>query len=174
MSRKADEPAPAVAIPGILAEFLENRSTVGCASSRDASLRPRIHWLSGWLVADHGRELVCLVSKGSLDGLLENLKDNGRFTATIEQIGPHETYQFKGKFLGSRPVEPRDRETWERIRERFAAAVKRVDPNLAATHQQKKDYIPQPEIAIRMRVTEVFLQTPGPGAGRRLIPVEGA
>lgn len=169
MSRKTD----GTVIPGVLRTFLEDRGTVGIACTRSAALKPRVHYLSAWHVADEGRELVCLVQRGFTTGLLENLRDNGRFSATIEQIGPHETYQFKGTCIGSRPAGPGDLECWERARERFAVAVKAVDPRLGLTHEQKRDYIAPPEVAIRMRVDEIFLQTPGPGAGRRLFPAEG-
>jgi hypothetical protein len=33
-------------------------------------------------------------------------------------------------------------------------------------------YIPPPELVVRLRIREIFLQTPGPGAGRRLVPPE--
>ena len=94
---------PAVTIPSDLVQFLEERGSVGVAATRDRSLRPRAHGLSGWFVTDQARELVCLVSRGFTEGLLPSLEENGQFAAAIEHIGPHETYQFKGSYAGSRP-----------------------------------------------------------------------
>ncbi len=162
-----------VVIPGVIVRFLEERSTVGVASTRDDALRPRVLFLSGWAVAEGGRELVCLVGRGFTEGLAERLRACPLLAVTIEQIGPHETYQFKGAVAGSRPVGPADRETWERIRRRFAEAVQRVDPHFGLSDEQLRAYIPPPEAALRLSVGEIYLQTPGPGAGRRLVPPEG-
>jgi hypothetical protein len=159
-----------VAIPGMIAEFLEARSTVGVACTRDRELRPRVHFLSGWAVAEGGRELECLVGRGFAEGLPEALRECPLLSVTIEQIGPHETYQFKGAVVGSRPPGPDDRALWERTRARFSEAVRRVDPRLGLTDGHLRDYIPPPELALRLSVREIFLQTPGPGAGRRLAP----
>ena len=169
MSRTAEAP---IAIPDVIARFLEDRSTVGVASTRDRDLRPRIHYLSGWSVAEGGRELLCLVGRGFTDGLAETLRESPLLAVTIEHIGPHETYQFKGVVVGSRGAEPADREVWERIRRRFSEAVRRVDPHLGLEDPQLRDYIPPPETALRLSLREIFLQTPGPGAGRRLVPPE--
>jgi hypothetical protein len=92
---------------------------------------------------------------------------------TVEHIGPHETYQFKGSYAGSRPLTREDQATWERLRTRFAVTVRGIDPNTGLTDSWLADYIPPPEIVVRMRVREIFLQTPGPGAGKRLLPPEG-
>jgi len=167
MSRMADA---AIAIPGMIADFLERRSTVGVAATRDRERRPRAHHLSGWRVADEGRELLCLVGRGFTAGLLEGLREFPAMAVTVEEIGPHETYQFKGVVVGSRPAEPSDREIWERLRARFSAAVQRVDPHFGLTDRQLRDFIPPPELALRLALREIFLQTPGPGAGRRLVP----
>lgn len=163
---------PAVAIPSTLVQFLEQRGSVGVAATRDRALKPRVHGLSGWSVADQGRELVCLVSRGFTDGLMASLEENGQFAVTVEHIGPHETYQFKGSYAGSRPLTPEDRATWERFRTRFALAVQGIDRKSGLSSAWLADYIPPPEVAVRMRVGEIFLQTPGPGAGKRLVPPE--
>lgn len=164
---------PSVAIPGMIVEFLERRASVGVAGTRDRRLRPRVHSLSGWIVADAAMgELVCLVSRGFTDGLLSSLEENGEFAAAIEYIGTHETYQFKGSFAGWRPAGDADRDAWERSRGRFAADVKKIDPRLGVSDDWLKDYIAPPEMAVRLRVREIFTQTPGPGAGRRLVPPE--
>lgn len=162
-----------VTIPSVLVQFLELRGSVGMAATRDRALRPLVHGLSGWAVADQGRELVCLVSRGFTEGLLASLEENGQFAVAVEHIGPHETYQFKGSYAGSRPVTPEDHALWERTRARFSSSIKAIDPNLGLTEAWLRDYIPPPEIAVRMRVREIFVQTPGPGAGKRLVPPEG-
>ena len=89
-----------------------------------------------------------------------------------EVIGPHETYQLKGRYLDQRPAEPSDRPVHEACRRRFVTAVQNHlrgrfrDDDLAAR-------IHDPSVAVRFAVEEIFLQTPGPAAGRRVFPAEG-
>jgi hypothetical protein len=172
MSRSAEAPPTAPAIPGMIREFLVERSSVGMACSRGGDLRPRLRWLSGWNPSDDGRGLVCLVSRGFTAGLEDDLRDNGEFAATIEQIGPHETYQFKGRAVAIEPAGPRDVDLWEKLRTRFAETVRHIDPRPELNPELLRRYIPPPELVVRLRIREIFLQTPGPGAGRRLVPPE--
>jgi hypothetical protein len=162
-----------IAVPGIIAEFLEQRACVGFAAVRDAALRPSLHWVSAWALSADRRELRLAISRGYAPGLAEALAHNGELAATFEQIGPHETYQFKGKAGAPSPAGEADRALWELLRARFAVAVRRFDPGTPTTDAQLRDYIPPPELALTLSVREVFLQTPGPGAGRRLAPAEG-
>jgi len=40
--------------------------------------------------------------------------------------------------------------------------------------QLLRDYMLEPALAVEIQVEEIFLQTPGPGAGTRLVPPVGA
>jgi len=159
-------------IPGVMKTFLACAS-LAVGTTRDARLVPRVHWVSGWRVDDEGTGIVCLIAKGFTGGLLEALGDNGRFAMNAERIGPHECYQFKGRYLDDRPLGPGDLELYEACRERFVTAIKHH------TGERFEDaalwaWIREPELAIRFEVQEIFVQTPGPAAGSRLYPREDA
>jgi hypothetical protein len=159
-----------IAVPGMISTFLAERASVGFAAARDRALRPSLHWISSWILSEDRRRLRLGISKGFVDGLAEALAANGELAATFEHIGPHETYQFKGTAEGVLAAEGADRDAWERQRARFAETVLRFDRGIPATAEQLRSYISPPGAAVVLAVREVFLQTPGPGAGSRLAP----
>ena len=155
-------------IPGVMIDFLE-RATVGVAASRGRDLIPHIHFLSGWYLEADRETLVCLVAAGFTETLAESLADNGQFAVTLEVIGPHETYQFKGASAGTRPPAETDGPVHLACRQRFFDAIKRYYPD-QFTDAAILAHVRPPEIAVRLRVREIFVQTPGPAAGRKLFP----
>jgi len=100
--------------------------------------------------------------------LVESLQQNGELAVTVEEFPSHETYQFKGRYLHHREVIQDDLEVVDRIRRRF---VKSLRPLFV--HQSEdvlKAFVSPPALAVEFEVSEIYLQTPGPGAGTRLIP----
>jgi hypothetical protein len=159
-------------IPGVILQFLDRASVaVGC--TRDRALRPHLRWVSGWQVDQDRNSLWCFIPREFMTGLLESLEENGHFALTTELIGPHECYQFKGRHLEHRAVTDQDRAIVETCRDRFSAHV-RAHLRHAPPDQYLRCYILDPAIAIRFRVREIYLQTPGPGAGRLLSRLEGS
>lgn len=155
-------------IPGIIVEFLK-RASVAVASTRNSSLVPHIHYVSAWEVSQDATEITCFIPSEFSGNLLSSLRDNGQFTLTVEQIGPHETYQFKGDYIDSRPFEEAERSLYEDCRERFVTACL---PRFGIPEGALRRFITKPGIAVRFKVREIFVQTPGPSAGKRLVPAE--
>jgi hypothetical protein len=156
-------------IPGVMVKFLE-RASVAVAGTRDKSLVPHVHFLSGWSVDPEGN-VVCLFSDSFADGLVTRLEETGTLALTAEVIGPHECYQFKGRYVDARPATDADRATSAACRQRFVEGVRKhlgerfTEPSLRARFQP-------PSTAVRIAVDEIYVQTPGPAAGKRLYPAE--
>ena len=159
-------------LPRVLVQFLD-RASVAIGCTRDASLAPRIHYSSGWLLDADQRSIWCFIPEPFTTGLRSSLEENGHFALTVEHIGPHECYQFKGTYLSMRPATGPDREIVARCRERFAGAVMGLNPHVTPNPDLLRRYILDPAVAVRFAVREVYLQTPGPGAGRLLVQLEG-
>jgi hypothetical protein len=157
-------------IPGKIVRFLEQRANVAFAGTRDRQLAPHGHRVCGWRVGADGRTLTALVPEPFTAHLVESLEENGQFALTIEEFPSHETYQFKGRYLRHRQPQDEDVEVVNRIRERF---VKNVRPIYAdAPEHALRAFIQTAHVAVEFEVLEVYLQTPGPGAGVRLVPGE--
>jgi hypothetical protein len=159
-------------IPGVMVDFL-SRASVAIAGTRDERLAPDVQFLSGWSVHEDRSSVVCLLAPAFADGLVGRLERHGEIALTVEVIGPHECYQFKGRYLESRPASPSDRPVFEACRLRFVEAVRRLlgdrfsEPSLRARFRD-------PTLAVRFAVEEIYVQTPGPAAGRRLFPPEAS
>lgn len=155
-------------IPERFVKFLEQRANVAFAGTRDRDLVPHGHGVSGWRVGAGERRLTALVPEQFTPHLVESLEDNGQFSLTVEQFPSHETYQFKGRYVSHGPVQTDDIEVVDRIRERF---VKNVRPILADVSEPAlRAFTQKAALAVDFEVLEIFLQTPGPRAGTRLIP----
>jgi hypothetical protein len=153
-----------------MVDFL-GRASVAVAATRDGELVSYVHFLSGWRVDDDRKSVVCLLADAFTEGLVERLGRHGDVALTVEVIGPHECYQFKGRYLDSRPATAADRPVFEACRGRFVESVRRLfgdqfsDKSLRARFRD-------PSLALRFEVREIYVQTPGPAAGRRLFPPE--
>jgi hypothetical protein len=157
-------------IPEKIVRFLE-RANVSQAGSRDRNLVPHGHRVSGWRLGPDGQTLTVLIPEGSCRHLVESLEDNGRFSVTIDEYPAHEAYQFKGQYLRHRPVDGDDLEAAHQLRERFLRSVIQFFGEEAAV--PVRAFSQRPSLAVEFTVEEIYVQTPGPGAGARLFPADG-
>jgi len=155
-------------IPGRIVRFLEQSANVAFAGTRDHDLVPYGHRVSGWRVGADGRTLTALVAQHFTAHLVESLEDNGEIALTVEEFLSHETYQFKGRYLRHRPPQDQDIEVVGRIRERFLKGIRQFYAD--APEHVLNAFILAPALAVDFDVREIYLQTPGPGAGARLVP----
>jgi hypothetical protein len=156
-------------IPAKIIRFLEERANLGFAGTRDARLVPLGHRVSAWRVDGAGRTVSAFLRPLDEARFVESLRDNGSIALTIGEVSSHETYQIKGRYLSHGPIDPVEIEMVDRLRERLARTLlahyqdERVGPAVKAS-------IPTPTLVVTIEVKEVFVQTPGPGAGERIAP----
>jgi hypothetical protein len=157
-----------VILPGKIVQFLEQRANVAFAGARSRDLVPLGSRVSGWRIGADGRTLIALVPEPHTAGFVESLKENGEMALTVESFPSHETYQFKGRFVRHRPVQRDDLDMVDRIRDRFLKNLRTVYSMLPESIGAA--FISPPGLAVEFDVLEIYLQTPGPGAGARLVP----
>ena len=155
-------------IPGKIIRFLEQDANVGFAGSRDRDLVPFGHRVSGWRLGVDHRTMTVLLPDEFLPRLMESLQENRELAVTIEAFPSHETYQFKGHYLSHRAVDDGDFEAADRVRRRWVRSLKMLYTD--APEDVLKGFVSRPSLAVDVEVLEIFLQTPGPGAGTRLVP----
>lgn len=151
-------------IPEEIVHFLET-ATVAIGGTRDRNLTPHVHRISGWAVDLDRRTITCLVAEEFTSDLVDSLEDNGQFALTVCEVPSHETYQFKGQYVGSRATNDADLSVFESCRERF---VERMRTLYGFPDQPSRAFVPKPSIAVIFRVRDIFVQTPGPDAGKEL------
>jgi hypothetical protein len=155
----------------MILRFLE-RASIGYAGTRDRGLVPHFHSVCGWAAEREASRLSFQVARPFEARLLQNVAECPRIALTVEWIGPHETYQFKGDFAGTRSPGPADRAAFESGRARFVRDVQEIEKRHKFTAEELMRYLGEPALVVTLEVQEIFLQTPGPGAGRRLVPPE--
>ena len=158
-------------IPEFVLQFLREKGNVAVGGTRNAQLVPHVHFVSGWAVEDDNQTIRCSIPQAFTENLLESLEDNGQFCLTIEQVGTHETYQFKGTYSGTALLEARDMAAYERVKAELAGLLKRF---FGCTDVSCQSFTLPPKLVVKLKVREIFVQTPGPEAGRRIVPPEEA
>lgn len=147
-------------IPLELAEFLESGLAV-VVGTRDGDLQP--DGAAGWAVEideERGR-LTVFLHEIAAEALLRNLKSHPEIAVNLDQPTSHRACQVKGVFVASRPARPDERELVERQVEGFRNDLSMIGFPRALTAAWQT----WPCVALEMRVTQLFEQTPGPGAG---------
>jgi hypothetical protein len=152
-------------IPDRVVEVLRGPAVMVVAT-RDAGLRPAHACVVGAVVDDDCRTVTFFVPESRSGRLLSDLLDNGRVAFSFG-LASHEAYQLKGTYLSSRPTTSEDVALQDAYRMKLLAAFRQVySEEIARPYTLGVAY--QPGVAVTFRVEEVFVQTPGPGAGARM------
>jgi hypothetical protein len=152
-------------IPDRVVEVLGGPAVM-LVGTRDAALRPAHTAAVGAIVDDDRRTVTFFVPESRSARLLSDLRDNGRVAFCFGWMS-HEAYQLKGTYLSARPTSPDDTARQEAYRAALLPAARAAFPEeIARPFALGAAY--QPGVAVTFRVEEVYLQTPGPGAGTRM------
>jgi len=146
-----------------LSRFLRSGVSIHIATC-DAGRVP--HGARAWAAVpeDDGEHVTVFVLKASARPILDDLEANGRAALVFCRPTDDRAVQLKGAFAGSRPARAKEREVVDAHGARMIAELEAIGVPAALTRAWK----PWPCIAIRVRVTEIYSQTPGPGAGEPL------
>jgi len=134
--------------------------------TRDAELRPAHTWAVGAIVHDDRRTVTFFVPESCSTRMLSNLRGNGRVAFAFAWV-THEAYQLKGTYFDVRPATDEDVARQEAYRAKLLAGARQVFPEEIA-RPLALGFAYRPAVAVTFRVDEVYLQTPGPGAGTRM------
>ena len=146
-----------------LAEFVQSGVAVHIGT-RDAELQPEGARALGALVEVDGRHVVVYVSEAAARRILPNLEANGQAAVVFARPTDDRACQIKGHFAGARAATAEERPRVGAHWELFFHNMARIGiPAVTAAR-----WPTWPAVAIRVRATAVFDQTPGPQAGTAL------
>lgn len=150
-------------IPEELADFLASGLSISIGT-RDAALAPE--GTRGWAVTVDGdrTHLTAYLTAKTAGSILRNLEANKQIAICFDRPSDSRACQLKGEFVEGRRARPAERAEIERQVSGFFADLELIGVPRAVF----SGWLRWPAIAVRMRVTDVFHQTPGPGAGERL------
>ena len=121
----------------------------------------------GLRAAGDGREVTVFLPVELSAAPLVNLRDNGQMALSAIRPTTNQALQLKGVWLGERRTDDSDRAFVERYRDLLTTEMGLVGVPRSVWRRVTW----WPTLALRMEVRDVFVQTPGPGAGRRCEPV---
>jgi hypothetical protein len=146
-----------------IADFIEEGQSIYVGTC-DRLLRPEGARAIAALVAPDRASLTCFIPEVAARRVLPNLEGGGHMAIVFVRPNDDHAYQVKGTFVSSRPAADDEREPvaaqWIGFQDKLESIG--VSRRLVGTWPY------WPCVAVRMRVTAVFNQTPGPGAGAPL------
>jgi hypothetical protein len=150
-------------IPQSIATLLETGVSV-MVGTRDKSLMAECTRAWGIRVGAKRDRVTIFLSQAFAGHTLENLRENGQVAVTCTRPTDHVTCQLKGQVKSMKAVTSGDREISRRWHREFIAELKAigVPPALGEA------WITEPTVAVEIAVSDVFDQTPGPGAGKKI------
>jgi hypothetical protein len=148
-----------------LGAFLEGGVGIHIGS-RTAALEPNGARATAVTVEDDRFHLVVYVSEAGARRVLPDLQANGAAAVVFARPIDDRACQIKGIFVSARPAAPAERAIVEQQWDGFLSCLERIGiPRVGASR-----WITWPAVAIRLRATAIFEQTPGPKAGAQLVP----
>ena len=152
-----------VLIPKELVTFLQSGLSI-VAATRDADLEPDGAAALAVRVHEDRAGLTVFFYQEAAERMLRNLKSHPQIALDLDLPTTHRACQVKGLYTSSRPALEEERPEIERQLESFAADLEAIGlPRTMMTGWKS-----WPCTAIEVRNTELFEQTPGPGAGEPL------
>ncbi|MGD8395181.1 MAG: hypothetical protein PVF43_06875 [Candidatus Eiseniibacteriota bacterium] len=133
--------------------------------SRDAELVPEAMRGMGVRVEPGQAEVTVFLPAATAARTLSNLRATRRLAVCCSRARDHRGIQLKGEVISDRPADDADRRFVERYQQSLVESWTQVGVppriTLRIAHW--------PCHAVRLRVTSLFVQTPGPGAGEALV-----
>jgi hypothetical protein len=146
-----------------LAAFLEEGLAIHIGT-RDADLEPNGTRATAIKSEQDGRHVTVYVPTIAEARVLPNLEANGQGAVVLVRVRDERSCQIKGKFVESWVASEPERtfvmDQWDR----FVQNIEQIGLPRAVTGQ----WTMWPCLAVRLQVTELFDQTPGPQAGGKL------
>jgi hypothetical protein len=150
-------------IQGELGHFLEEGVSI-YLGTRNAQMEPAGSRVTAVRVDPTGTHLVAYVPVASFIRVVHNLEDNGQAALVFGRPTDDRAYQVKGIFVDSREATPDEQPFAMAQWERLLVNLERI----GLPRRLFSAWVTWPCIAVRVKVTALFSQTPGPGAGGSL------
>jgi hypothetical protein len=149
-----------------LAAFLQEGVGIHIGT-RDEARRPNGARAIAVHVEHGGAQLVVYVAAVAAARLIADLESNHQAAISFGRPTDDRACQVKGTFIEARPATEEDRALVTTQWDGFLGSLEQIGIPRAAT----RAWVTWPAVAIRLRATAVFNQTPGPDAG---VPFAGA
>jgi hypothetical protein len=146
-----------------LAEFLEGEVGVH-VGTRNARLEPSGARAVAVTVDADGSYLTVYVARVAGERLLPDLEANGQIAVSFARPVDEKACQVKGSFVSARDASEEER---PRVLAQWESFVRNLEL-IGISRAAYAAWMTWPCLAIRLKPTAVFEQTPAPGTGQRI------
>lgn len=146
-----------------LALFLQQGLAINIGT-RDAALAPHAAYAPAAVVEPEGTHVVIYVPEVGAGPVLADLAHNGQAAVVFARPTDDRACQVKGTYVSHRPAGDDER---PRVQAQWEGFLQQLEM-IGTPGESTRTWMTWPCVAIRLRVTALFNQTPGPGAGARL------
>ncbi|MDB4937232.1 MAG: hypothetical protein JWP87_4204 [Labilithrix sp.] len=150
-------------IPADIVDTLEAGVSI-IIGTRDAANIPEVARAAGAAVSRDRTELTIYLHETWGAKALANLRENGDIAVGFQRPYDNFAIQMKGKCTRFVEASEGDRSVVDRYHATFGEQMYMVGFPRSIT----KRFVFWPAVAVTFTVRDIFVQTPGPGAGRRL------
>ena len=147
-------------------ELLNNPDLGFIYGTRDEHLQPAVGRSLGAKLSDDGTTMRVFSPKSISEEHIRNLQQNGMMSLTVGHLPTHKSLQFKGKFIKYEECNEEDYQLLDRNVAAFKTLLGMAFGSQTIPLFEKIIY--RPSVAIEFAVTDIFTQTPGPGAGKKV------
>jgi len=151
----------------LIPELTFNALKVGFGHFGVASIENKTRHVDtlGVMVNNSSSTLTCFILKSECEEVINFLKSSGRISFFVGMIS-HEAYNFKGQFIELKQLNDDDLKISQDYRKSLIDIITSIGvPEDGAIEKYGK----VPDIGITFKVDKVFVQTPGPDAGKEII-----
>lgn len=167
MEASPGSPDARAALTPELVAFIES-GVIGHAATRTSTFEPEEMLIAGLRAGAGGRVATLFLSEGPAAATVANVRDNGELAVTVVRVTDNRSLQLKGKVIAVRTPTEDERRFQAGYMERLTAELTLVGVPRSVGARM----IWWPSVALDFEIRDLFDQTPGPGAGRRV--AEGA
>lgn len=150
-------------IDDALATFLQQGLAINIGT-RNAALDPHAAYVPAAVVEPGGTHLTVFVPVVAGDEVVADLRDNGQAALVFARPEDDRACQVKGVFEAVRLAADDERPI---VQAQYAGFLRQLDA-IGTPGESARQWVTWPCLAVRLRVTALFSQTPGPDAGAPL------
>jgi hypothetical protein len=147
-----------------LVEFLQQGLAINIGT-RNARFEPSAAYVGAAIVDADRRHLTVYVPTVAAEAVLDDLHANGQAAVVFARPEDDRACQVKGTFVSARPATDDEEPLVFGQLEGFLRQVAII----GMPGESSRGWIVWPAVAVRLRVSAVFDQTPGPKAGAALL-----
>ena len=144
-----------------LTEFLELGLAIHIGT-RNQRMEPNGCRVTAVRVEDQGTHLIAYLPKAATSAVLQDLATNGQAAISVARPADDRAVQIKGVFVSQRDAEPSEEAF---VMAQWDGFKKQLDMIGFNASTSTISWSMWPCVAVKIRVTNIYSQTPGPNAG---------